>query len=53
MIVNGGGFPLTYSQISADIQNKKRPLFIQPFNLFFLYYDLHVMIYFEGHNDLL
>lgn len=28
MIVNGGGFPLTYSQISTNIQNKKRPLFI-------------------------
>ncbi|HBQ26992.1 MAG TPA: hypothetical protein DD791_11410 [Syntrophomonas sp.] len=42
---------MTYSQISTNIQNKKRPLFIQPFNLFFLYYDLHVMIYFEGHSE--
>jgi len=51
-----GSFPREYQRVNAESESKSVKdnaclSFIQPFNLCFHYYDLHVMLYFVGHPE--
>ena len=51
-----GFFPGENQRVNAQseiksVENNTCLSFIQPFNLYFHYYDLHVMLYFVGHPE--
>lgn len=56
MVGLSGFFPGEDQRVNAQseiksVENNTYLSFIQPFNLYFHYYDLHVMLYFVGHPE--